>query len=110
LSNPVAVGDAVFGFSHRASGQLFAVDATTGKVLWLGEPREAENAAVARAGDLVFFLNDDAELIVAKGSRSGFEPLKRYTVADAATWAQPVMSGRRIFIKDALSLTLWTLE
>jgi outer membrane protein assembly factor BamB len=68
LSNPVAVGDAVFGFSHRASGQLFAVDATTGKVLWLGEPREAENAAVARAGDLVFFLNDDAELIVAKGS------------------------------------------
>jgi hypothetical protein len=34
----------------------------------------------------------------------------RYTVADSATWAQPAISGKRIFIKDAMSLTVWTVE
>ena len=108
LSNPVIVGDALFGLSHRASGQFFALDAATGKVLWLGEPREATNTAVAKAGDLVFLLNDDAELIVARSSRVRFEPIKRYVVAESATWAQPAISGSRIFIKDQTSLALWT--
>jgi outer membrane protein assembly factor BamB len=110
LSNPVIVGDALFGLSHRASGQFFALDAATGKVLWLGEPREATNTAVAKAGDLVFLLNDDAELIVARSSRARFEPIKRYVVADSATWAQPAISGSRIFIKDQTSLALWTVD
>jgi outer membrane protein assembly factor BamB len=110
LSNPVVIGDTLFGQSHRASGQFFAVDAKTGKVLWLGPPREAVNTAVVKAGDLLFLLNDDAELIVAKASLSGFEPMKRYIVADSSTWAQPAISGNRIFIKDLSSLTLWTVD
>jgi glucose dehydrogenase len=110
LSNPVVVGDTLFGLSQRSSGQFFALDAATGKVLWLGEPREATNTAVVKAGELLFLLNDDAELIVARASRTGFEPLKRYTVADSATWAQPAISGSRIFVKDARSLSLWTVD
>jgi outer membrane protein assembly factor BamB len=109
LSNPVAIGEALFGLSTKASGQFFAVDAGTGMLLWLGAPRAATNTAVVKAGDLLFLLNDNAELIVAKASRAGFEPLKRYVVADSATWAQPAISGNRIFIRDASSLTLWTL-
>jgi hypothetical protein len=31
-------------------------------------------------------------------------------VSDAATWAQPLISGNRIFVKDWTSLTLWTLD
>jgi hypothetical protein len=36
--------------------------------------------------------------------------LQTYTVADSATWAQPVISGNRVLIKDVSSLTLWTLD
>jgi outer membrane protein assembly factor BamB len=110
VSNPVVIGDTLFGLSHRSSGQFFAIDARSGKVLWLGDPREAANTAVVKAGDLLFLLNDDAELIVARGSPAAFTPLKRYTVADSATWAQPAISGNRLFIKDVSSLTLWTLD
>jgi outer membrane protein assembly factor BamB len=109
LSNPVVVGDALFGLSSKASGQFYALDADTGKVLWLGTPRAATNAAVVKAGDLLFLLNDNGELIVAKASRAGFEPIKRYIVADSATWAQPAISGNRIFVRDVSSLSLWTL-
>ena len=30
--------------------------------------------------------------------------------ADSATWAQPVLDGRRVFIKDESHLTLWLVE
>jgi outer membrane protein assembly factor BamB len=110
VSTPVVIGDTLFGLSHRASGQFFALDAKSGKVLWLGQPREAANTAIAKAGDLLFLLNDDAELIVARGTPTAFTPLKRYTVADSATWAQPAISGNRLFIKDVSSLALWTLD
>ena len=109
MSNPVVVAGTLYGLSQRASGQFFALDARSGKTLWLGPPRAATNSAVVMSGDLLFLLNDDAELIVARASAKGFEPLQRYTVATSATWAQPTISGNRIFIKDATTLTLWTI-
>jgi len=110
LSNPVIVGDTLFGLSEKARGQFFALDARSGKVLWLGQPRQASNTAIVKAGTLLLLLNDDAQLIVARSSRNGFEPLRRYTVADSATWAQPAVSGNRVFVKDVASLSLWTLK
>ena len=110
LSNPVVIDDVLYGLSHRASGQFFALDARTGQTLWLGQPREATNTAVVKAGTLLFLLNDDGELIVTRSSRTALTPLKRYTVADSATWAQPAISGNRVFIKDAASLALWTID
>ena len=110
LSNPVVIGDTLFGLSHRNSGQYFALDASTGRVLWLDRPRRATSSALVKADDLVFYLNDDAELIVARSSGARFEPLKSYRVADRATWAQPAISGQRIFVKDVSSLALWSLH
>jgi outer membrane protein assembly factor BamB len=110
LSNPVLAGNALYGLSEKARGQFFALDADTGDVLWLGPPRQASNTAVVKAGRLLFLLNDDAELIVARTSRTAFEPVTRYAVATSATWAQPAISGSRIFVKDVSSITLWTLQ
>ena len=110
MSNGVLVDDTFFSLSHTNSGQFFALDAATGETLWSTQGREATNAAIARAGDLLFLLNDDAELIVARASRAGFEPFRRYPVSDSATWAQPAISGSRLFVKDASTLILWTLD
>jgi len=109
MSNGVIVGDTLYGLSHLSRGQFFALDVKTGKVLWKTTGRDAENTAFVKADNVLFMLNDDAELIVARPTRTAFQPLKRYTVAKSATWAQPAVSGNRIFVKDE-SLTLWTLD
>ena len=44
MSTGVVGGNALYGFSHRNSGQYFAIDANTGQTLWLSEPRQADNA------------------------------------------------------------------
>ena len=110
LSTPVLVESVLYGLSTKQRGQFYAIDAKTGQVLWLGPPREADNTALVKAGQLLFLLNDDAELIVARANRKAFDPIVRYTVADSATWAQPAISGNRIFVKDVGSLTLWTIQ
>jgi outer membrane protein assembly factor BamB len=110
MSTGVVIGDSLYGFSPRNSGQFFALDANTGQTQWLSEPRQGENAAIVRAGDLWFALGTDAELKVARADVKQFEIVKRYTVADSATWAQPVLSGQRVFIKDLSTVSLWTVD
>ena len=110
MANGVVVGDALFGLSHRNRGQYFLLDVKTGKTLWTGMPRQAENAAIAHAGNVVFSLEDDGELIVGRVNGSKFDEVRRYKVSDTATWAQPAISGSRIFVKDASAITLWTLS
>ena len=109
MSSPVVIGSTLYGMSNRNRGQFFAVDLATGKALWTTRGREAENAALVAAGKLLFLLKDDAELVIARPNPASFEVLRRYTVADSPTWAHPVIDGNRIFVKDADSLTLWTV-
>jgi outer membrane protein assembly factor BamB len=111
FSNPVLVGDAIFSMSPLNSGQFFWADARTGKTLWVSEPRQAGNAAITRSGDLLFVLKDDGTLMIGRATPgAAFEPIKTYTVASSATWAPPVISGNRIFVKDIDTLALWTLN
>ena len=72
--------------------------------------RQAENAAIVKAGETLFILEDDAELIIGTADTSEFKEIKRYDVADNQTWAPPTISGNRLFIKDTSALTLWTFN
>lgn len=110
MSTGVVIGNTLYGFSAKNSGQFFAVDANTGQTLWLSEARVAENAAVVRAGDLWFALTTEAQLLVVRANPKQFDVVKRYQVADSATWAQPVLSGQRVFVKDLNAISLWTLN
>jgi outer membrane protein assembly factor BamB len=108
MANAVVINDTLVGLSHKNSGQFFGLDAKTGKTTWISAPRQATNAAILRAGELLFVLKDDAELVVTRVGPKGFETVRTYSVADSATWALPAISGNRIFVKDVASLTLWT--
>lgn len=110
MTNGVVVDGVLFGLSHLNRGQYFGLDLETGKVLWKGNPRQAENAAIVRAGQTIFSLEDDAELVVVRHNRSRMEPVARYEVAQSETWAQPAIWGNRVYVKDVSSLALWTVE
>ena len=110
FSNGVIVRDKFFSLANRNSGQYFAIDAKTGKAAWVSEGRQAGNAAIVKAGNVVFVLEDDGDLLVLQDTLTAFEPLRRYKVAEAETWTQPVISGNRVFVKDVTSLALWTLN
>ena len=113
MSSPVAIGDTLFGFTHKQRGQLFSLDAATGKTHWTSPPRLGENAAIVALGDSLLVLLDSGELMVVAGSARGYQVDRRYTVADSPTWAHPVpvaSSGAAVdgvLIKDERQLALW---
>jgi outer membrane protein assembly factor BamB len=110
MSTPVLSGNLLLGMSNKNKGRFVALDANTGKTLWATSGREGDNAAVLTAGGSLFLLTSDGELIVAKAGGTGFEQLRRYTVAKSPVWAHPVLAGNRILVKDAEMLTLWKAE
>ncbi len=110
LNSPVVGGDYLFGMSATRKGQFFCVDARTGVTLWTSEGREGDNAAISRAGSILFFLADDAELTIARADQRRYEVLKKYTVAESPTWAHPVILHKHILIRDANTLALWRLN
>ena len=105
MSTPVLQGSTLFGMTDRQKGQFFAVDAENGKTVWQSPGRMGENAAILNlAGKVILFLTNDAKLIVQAVDGKTYAPQAEYTVASSATWAHPLVIGKRILIKDENSL------
>jgi outer membrane protein assembly factor BamB len=110
MSTPVLLDSRLYGMSQRNSGQLFALDAATGKTLWAGSGRLGDNAALVVADGLLLALTTGSELLVHRAGDDGaLAELARYRGADSPTWAHPVLLSNRIVIKDADSLICWSL-
>jgi outer membrane protein assembly factor BamB len=110
MNSPVLAGNLLFGLSHRNKGQFFCLNADDGKTLWTGDGRQGENAAMVIAGNTIFSLTNDANLIVTSASDKAATPIKKYTVASSQTWAHPAIAGKRVLIKDEQTLAMWGWE
>lgn len=110
MSTPVLEGGVLYGLSHKRKGQLFALDAGSGRTLWLSEGRVGDNAALVGLGKTLLALTTEAALIVAKPDPAAYSVLRSYTVADTPTWAHPAPAGAGILVKDRASLALWRIE
>jgi hypothetical protein len=62
------------------------------------------------AGAVLFALTPGSDLIVLEPSERAFTELARIKVAATPTYAYPVLSGNRLFIKDQDSIALFTIQ
>ncbi|HKR14438.1 MAG TPA: PQQ-binding-like beta-propeller repeat protein [Pyrinomonadaceae bacterium] len=108
MSSPVFGDGLIYGHSSKRKGQFVAVDAKTGALKWATEGREGEHASLLLTPQHVIFLTNSADLIVAKRNTAAFAVEKRYEVAEASTWAMPILLGSNILVRDATGLMLLT--
>jgi len=110
FNTPVLKDGLLFGLSNR--GNLYCINARTGKTAWTDETSRDRSgfAAILDVGSCLLALPSSSELIVFKPSDSEYSELAKIKVAEAESYAHPVISGNRIFVKDQESLTLWTIE
>ena len=66
--------------------------------------------SVVDAGSVLLALTPAAELVAFQPGDKAYTEVARIKVADGQTYAYPVVSGRRIFVKDQDAVTLWTVE
>ncbi|MFM8392754.1 MAG: PQQ-binding-like beta-propeller repeat protein, partial [Acidobacteriota bacterium] len=110
MNSPVIAGNLLFGFSHRQKGQFFCLDLETGRTRWTGDPRQGENAAMLLVDGHLLALTEQAELMVTTVASKGATLVRQYQVAASPTWAHPVLTGRRLLIKEASHLRVWELN
>jgi len=101
MSSPVYGDGLIYGMSSKKKGQFFALDVKTGAVRWATEGREGDHASVLLTPRHVVFLTNGADLIVTPRAANKFTVEKRYDVADAETWAIPVLLGSDVLVRDA---------
>ncbi len=104
MSSPVYGDGLLYGLGEKKKGQFVALDAKTGAVRWITEGREGEHASVLLTPTHVVYLTNDAKLIIAQRGATAFKVEQRYTVADAATWAVPLLLSSNLVVRDATGL------
>jgi outer membrane protein assembly factor BamB len=104
MSSPVHGDGLLYGHSAKRKGQFVALDAKTGAVRWITEGREGEHASVLLTPRHLLYLTNGADLIVARRATAAFETEQRYDVADAETYAVPVLLGTDLYVRDATGL------
>jgi outer membrane protein assembly factor BamB len=106
-NTPVLKDGLLFALSDR--GRLFCLDAATGATQWIGTNRFSHFGAIVDAGPVLVALPEKSGLVFFKPTRDGYQELARHSVSTTPIYAHPVLAGRRVFVRDADSLALWTL-
>jgi outer membrane protein assembly factor BamB len=104
MSSPVYGDGLIYGHSAKRKGQFVALDAKTGAVRWSTEGRDGDHASVLLTPSHIIYLTNGADLIVVRRATKTFEIERRYDVADAATWAMPVLLGGDVLVRDPTGL------
>lgn len=108
-NTPVVKNGLIFGLS--ASDNLYCMKAEDGKTLWTHSMRGGKGyGSIVDAGPVLLALTPAGRLIVFEPSDKEFKEVASYKVADGDTYAYPIVTGNRIFIKDRDSVTLWVIE
>jgi outer membrane protein assembly factor BamB len=122
FNSPIIKNGLLFGLSN--SDKPFCINLETGKTAWSASSGlgggggggggrgmgRSGYGSIVDAGTVLFALTPAGQLIVFEPSEKEFKEIMKYKVASSGTYAYPVVSGNRVFIKDSDSLTLWTIE
>lgn len=108
FTTPVLRDGLLFGYSTNA--KFVCLNAETGQVLWADTFAHGHTAAIVDAGSCLIALALNGDLCVYEPTDKQYMELARYKVGEPEFWAHPIVAGKRIFIRDKDSVTLWTME
>lgn len=104
MSQPLVDSGLLYGLTSRDKGKLFTLNLQSGAAVWASEGRFAEQAAIGMAGKWLLVLTSQGELVVLDANGGRPRETARYELAKSAVYAQPLLAGKQIVIKDERSL------
>lgn len=108
FNTPVLDGGFLYGISQR--GEVFCLDASSGKTLWTGPLGGRDFGSVVGLGGMFMALAPPGELAFFEPGEKEFKKVASCKVAENETYAYPVPSRKGIYVKDQDSLALWSVK
>jgi outer membrane protein assembly factor BamB len=105
FSNPVLVGEAIFGLS---AGDLYCLSAKTGELFWKERGRGRFGAGqLLAAGDRLIVQSDDGRIYLVAAETTAYKEMGSFEVLDRKwdepkpkTWNTPALAGTQLFLRD----------
>ncbi len=99
INSPVPWGDVVFGVDgNTGGGNLVCLDVATGERRW--EEKSVKGGAVIAAAGKLIVVSEKGDIVFAEARGDGFHQIGRQPVLSQRTWAQPVVSNGRLYVRD----------
>jgi outer membrane protein assembly factor BamB len=102
----VLVNGTLYGFNNAV---LTALDFASGRMLW--RDRSVGKGAVTYADNRLYLLGEDNVVGLAEVTAARYRETGRFTIADQGwpSWAHPVVSGGRLYIRNQGTLTAYNI-
>ena len=99
-TSSVLVADHVYGFNGTIRRALLTcVELASGREKW--SERSVMSGALTAADGKLIVLTGRGELVIAEASPAGYRELARAQVLSGKCWTVPVLSGGRIYARNA---------
>ena len=108
FNTPVLKDGFLYGLS--STNKLFCVNASNGESTWIDETNIDRFGSIIDAGNVLVALSSKSNLIIYKPSNQAYSQIGLIKVADTPVYAQPILSGKNIFIKDENSIIKYNLN
>lgn len=101
MNASVLIGGHLYGIdgNEDRGASLKCIEFETGRQLW--EEKSAGAGAVTAADGKLILLCESGELVIAKATPDGFDPLSRVQVLDAKCWTVPVLANGLLYCRNA---------
>jgi outer membrane protein assembly factor BamB len=106
FTTPVLKDGLLYGYNNS----FFCASSQTGETLWTDTVKRGQSAAMLDAGSVILALTLNGEFTAFKPGNKEYSELARIKVSSSETWAHPVVSGKRIYVKDSEMVSLWSFE
>jgi outer membrane protein assembly factor BamB len=119
FNSPVLKDGLVYALTQN--NEIVCLNAQDGKAMWSAPVAQEAGAeggrrrgrggfgSIVDAGSVLMALTPSSELIVFKPSEKEYTEVAKIKVAETPTYAYPVVSGNRIYIKDQDSVAMFSL-
>lgn len=107
FNSPVLKDGQVYGVSQK--GDIFCLEAQSGKTLWTFVLGGRGFASIVDAGTVLVLLSPQGELVVFTPNKKEFKRLATFKVG-MESYAYPILAGNGVYVKDKETVTFWGLE
>jgi outer membrane protein assembly factor BamB len=109
FNTPIVKEGFIYGLSDRSV--YFCLDLKTGETKWNDTTNRGSNyGSLVDAGSVIFAQAQNGNLAVFSPDGSAYKELANVKVAEKSVFAYPIISGKRVFVRDMDSVTMWAIE
>jgi hypothetical protein len=109
LTTPVVFMGHLIGFDHRMS-RLVCLKLESGETVWTSPNLATKNLSLVVAGNVLFALTLEGDLLVLKASTEEYNQLAKWKVSERGTYAHLALAGNTLYVKGPEKLVSYELK